>query len=199
MDVYSIFSNAVFHSCKLSSCEMFTVLALGTDPTCSYLTLWLACWQRDGCILTTMKPPYTLSDYFRVYTLALRTVKSNLYNNCDAIIRAMESQITVISIVCSIACSGRDQRKHQSSALLTFVKGIYRWPVDSPHTGPVTRKIFPINDAVIICTQWMAMGASNSNYEYHKYQFVSVIGFNVIGWNRLKWMKMDRDNWWYSC
>ena len=31
-------------------------------------------------------------------------------------------------------------RKHQSSASLAFVRGIHRWPVNSPHKGPVTRK-----------------------------------------------------------
>ena len=94
--------------------------------------------------------------------------------------RATESQITVVSIVCSIACSGRDQEKHQRPALLAFMRGIHRSSVDSPHTGPVTRKKFPFDDDVIICAQWMAMDASNSNDEYHEYQVVSVIGFNIM-------------------
>ena len=34
----------------------------------------------------------------------------------------------------------RRSKKHQSSALLTFVRGIHRWPVNSPHKWPVTRK-----------------------------------------------------------
>ena len=38
--------------------------------------------------------------------------------------------------------SDSDQRKHQSSVSLAFVRGIHRWPVDSPHRGPVTRKWF---------------------------------------------------------
>ena len=38
-------------------------------------------------------------------------------------------------------CSGADQRKHQSFASLAFVRGIHRWPMDSPHTGPIT--VFP--------------------------------------------------------
>ena len=37
------------------------------------------------------------------------------------------SQITDVSIVCSTVCSGLDQRKHQSSASLVFVREIYRW------------------------------------------------------------------------
>ena len=37
--------------------------------------------------------------------------------------------------------SGADQIKHQSSASLAFVQGIHRWPVNSPHKWPVTRKM----------------------------------------------------------
>ena len=46
-------------------------------------------------------------------------------------------------IIWSTVCSGADQRKHQRSTSLAFVKGIQRWPMDSPHKGPVTRKMFP--------------------------------------------------------
>ena len=46
-------------------------------------------------------------------------------------------------------CSGADQRKHQSAASLAFVRGIHRWPVDSPQKGPVTRKMFPFDDVII--------------------------------------------------
>ena len=42
-----------------------------------------------------------------------------------------------------------DQRKHQSSAALVFVRGIHRWPVNSPHKGPVTRKMFSFDDVII--------------------------------------------------
>ena len=60
----------------------------------------------------------------------------------DVIMSAMASQITGISIVCSTVCSDADQRKHQSSTWLDFVRGIHRSPVDSPHKGPVTRIMF---------------------------------------------------------
>ena len=52
---------------------------------------------------------------------------------------AMASQITGVSIVYSTVFSGADQRKHQSSASLAFVRGLRRWPVKSPHKRPVTR------------------------------------------------------------
>ena len=55
---------------------------------------------------------------------------------------AMASQITSVSIICSTVCSGADQRRHQSSASLAFVRGIHLSQVDSPHKGPVTRKCF---------------------------------------------------------
>ena len=37
----------------------------------------------------------------------------------------------------------------QSSTSLAFVWGIHRSPVNSPHKGPVTRKIFPFDDIII--------------------------------------------------
>ena len=45
--------------------------------------------------------------------------------------------------------SGADQRKHQSSVLLAFVRGIHRGPVNSPHKWPVTRKMFPFDDVIM--------------------------------------------------
>ena len=50
----------------------------------------------------------------------------------DAIMGAMASQITCLTIVYSNVYSGADQRKHQSSASLAFVRGIHRWPVIFP-------------------------------------------------------------------
>ena len=53
--------------------------------------------------------------------------------NCDVIMSAMASQITRLTIVYSPVYSGADQRKHESSVSLAFVRGIHRWPVYSPH------------------------------------------------------------------
>ena len=68
---------------------------------------------------------------------------------CDVIMGTMASQITSLSIVYSTVYSGPDQRKHQSSASLAFVWGIHRWPVNSPHKWPVTRKMFPFDDIIM--------------------------------------------------
>ena len=63
---------------------------------------------------------------------------------------AMASQITSFTIVYSSVYSGTDERKHQSSASLAFVKEILWWPVNCSHKGPVTRKMFPFDDAIMI-------------------------------------------------
>ena len=77
---------------------------------------------------------------------------SNHYNG--VIMGTMASQITSLTLVYSTVYSGADQRKHQSSASLAFVRGIHRWPVNSLRKWPVTRKMFPFDDVI------MAIGCS---------------------------------------
>ena len=62
----------------------------------------------------------------------------------------MASQITSLTVVYSFVYSDADQRKHQSSSSLAFVPGIHRGPVNSPHKWPVTRKMFPFDDVIMI-------------------------------------------------
>ena len=69
---------------------------------------------------------------------------------CDVLMSTMVSQITSLTIVYSAVYSGTDQRKHKNSASLALVRGIHRWPVNSPHKVPVTRKMFPFDDVIII-------------------------------------------------
>ena len=45
--------------------------------------------------------------------------------------------------------SGADRRKYQSSDTLAFVRETNRWLVNSPHKGPVKRKIFPFDDVIM--------------------------------------------------
>ena len=61
----------------------------------------------------------------------------------DVIMRAIASQITSLLNVYSTVYSCADQRKHQNSASQAFVRWIHRWPVNSQHKWPVTRKRFP--------------------------------------------------------
>ena len=71
------------------------------------------------------------------------------FHNSDVMISTIASQITAVSIICSFVCSGAGQRKPQSSTSLAFVRGNHQWPVDSPHKGPVTRKMFPFHDGIM--------------------------------------------------
>ena len=68
----------------------------------------------------------------------------------DLIMSAIASQITSLTIVYSTVYTGANQRKHQSSASLAFVRGIHRGPVNSPHKWPVTRKMFPFDDVIMV-------------------------------------------------
>ena len=78
---------------------------------------------------------------------------------------AMASQITSVTTAYFTVCSDADQRKHQSSASLAFVTGIHRWPVNSPHKGPVRRKRFPFHGVI--------MSSHSIGQDYVKYYILS--------------------------
>ena len=67
----------------------------------------------------------------------------------DVIMTMVASQITSRTVVYSTVYSDADQRKHQRSASLAFVWGNSPGPVNSPHKGPVTRKMFPFDDVIM--------------------------------------------------
>ena len=60
-------------------------------------------------------------------------IKSSMLHYSDTIMRAMASQITSVSIVCSTFGSGTDQRKHQGSTSLAFMGG-FTSVLCVPHT-----------------------------------------------------------------
>ena len=103
--------------------------------------------------------------YIHVYVRVLEFVTncSDLtrthYN--DVIMSTMASQITSPTVVYLTVYTSADQRKHHSSASLAFVRGIHRGPVNSPHKGPVTQKMFPFDDVIIL--SWLR-GASARRY-----------------------------------
>ena len=95
--------------------------------------------EACSCILT-------LSVYiYRVNERHCCVVMSVSEHFADVIMTTIASQITSLTVVYSDA----DQRKHQSSASLAFVWWIHRGPVNSPHKGPVTRKMFPFDDVIM--------------------------------------------------
>ena len=68
----------------------------------------------------------------------------------DVIMGTMASQIASLTIVYSTVYLGADQRKHQSYASLAFVRGMHQWPVNSSHKWPVTWKMFPFDDVIMV-------------------------------------------------
>ena len=84
----------------------------------------------------------------------------------DVIMGSIASQIPSLKIVYSSVYSGTDQRKHQSSASLAFVRGIHWRPVNSPHKGLVTRKMFPFDDVIMfsLCRCWTNFQDDSTNY-----------------------------------
>ena len=86
------------------------------------------------------------------------------------------SQITSLTIVYSTVYSDADQRKHQSSASLAFVRGILRGSVNSPHKWPVTRNMFPFDDFI------MRNHLSDTSASGPKVFAISVATSVVQGW-----------------
>ena len=118
-------------------------------------------WNTVYCNITRNTYHIHISSYYRGMcssinrTMAvLVNVNSWLYSTTcihydDVIMGTIASQITSLPSVYSTVYSGADQSKHQSSASLAFVWGIHRGPVNSPHKGPVTRKMFPFDDVIM--------------------------------------------------
>ena len=122
--------------------------------------------------LNFMLDIYSIKDIFTLVFNSIHSM-SNLYtkpvqghsqtsdkrvcnmDHCNAVIMsAMASQITNLTTVYSIIHSGADQRKHQSSTSLVFVRGIHRWPVNSPHKGPVMLKYFHLMTSSCVTSAW---------------------------------------------
>ena len=106
--------------------DMLTLVMLKTGQIRQIL--WYGCWGPS--------------------LLCHRVLSNHHYN--DVIMGEIASQITSPTSVYSTVYSDADQRKHQSSASLAFVRGIHRGPVNSPHKWPVTRKMLPFDDVIMM-------------------------------------------------
>ena len=67
----------------------------------------------------------------------------------DIIMSMMVSQITGVCLSTQPLVQAQI-KKHQSSTSLAFMMGINWWPVNSPQKGPVTRKMFSFDDAIMV-------------------------------------------------
>ena len=109
------------------------------------------------------------------------SLKSAHYS--DVIMSAMASQITGVPIAYSTVWSGTDQRKHQSTASLAFVRGIHLWPVNSPHKGPVTRKMFPFDDVIIswVKSRYRRLMANSHTASFHIHMCTNLTDMHIAG------------------
>ena len=98
-----------------------------------------------------MQNIYGAHQVIQIYFSPMRwqSMRDHHYHYSDVTMSTIASQITSLTIVYSTVYSGADERKHQSSASLAFVRGFHRGPVNSPHKGPVTRKMFPFDDVIM--------------------------------------------------
>ena len=90
------------------------------------------------------------------------------------------SQITSLTIVYSTVYSDADQRKHQRSTSLGFVRGIHRGPVNPPHKWPVTRKMFPFDDVIIWSNRAVCVLLCFDGIKYLHYRPKVMAVFNKI-------------------
>ena len=136
-------------------------------------------WQMNECCDECMND--VMNAWFDEWTL---------WASNDVIKSAIASQITSLTIVYSTVCSAVVQRKHQSSASLAFVRRIHRWPVNYPHKGPVTRKMFPFDDVIMRCISCYTNYVSNVLYSI----LMCILFFRVKDFLYTK-IKPLRDMW----
>ena len=131
------FSGTTFHKI-LSSCESALC-----GPWWISQCISPECWEHIRLIITSWHG-------HNLHITGLCEGNPQLTNRLqDVIMSTVASQITSVSIACSIVCLVANQRIHQSSASLAFVREIHRWPVNSPHKGSVTRKMFLFDDVIM--------------------------------------------------
>ena len=72
----------------------------------------------------------------------------------------------------------RRSKRYQSSASLAFVRGIHRWPVDSPHKAPVTRKMLPFDDVIMVGHNRASLESTKS--DNHRTYFGPILAQHVM-------------------
>ena len=108
----------------------------------------MICPSQCSVVWNTMF--YWILLYLKLTVYVSQLSKTGIIHYDDIIMSTMASQITSLTSVYWIVYSGTDQRRHQSSASLAFVRGIHRSPVNSPQKVPVTWKMSPFDDVIMI-------------------------------------------------
>ena len=101
------------------------------------------CWPSSVIPYDITRPQWVNENVERLWMICV-------LHYGDAIMGVIASQITSLTIVYSTVFSDADQRIHQSSTSLAFVWGIHHGQVNSPHKWPVTQKMFPFDDIIML-------------------------------------------------
>ena len=75
---------------------------------------------------------------------------------------------------------GRISKEHQSSASLAFVREIHRGPVNFPHKWPVTRKMFPFDDVIMLCRTELISSTWTKPHQRQTSRCVPFVIFEII-------------------
>ena len=103
---------------------------------------------------------------------------------------SIASQITSLPFVYSAVYSGGDQRKHQISASLAFVRGFHGWSVISPQKWSIMRKCFHLmTSSSVLCVHLSAFeyaGEGESQRETGRGESIGIKMFGMLhrlgGW-----------------
>ena len=138
---WDIFCKIVLRSMSMDLTDdkstLVQVMAWCRQATSHYL---YQCWPRSMSPYGITRPQW-VNSLFRL-TL-MKTSKLTLLDLCDGklpwphIERAMWKEFPCFGIAMTLT-------------LTSFVRGIHRWPVNSPHKGPVTQKMFPFDDIIMV-------------------------------------------------
>ena len=154
-------------------------VAQGCDV--NYLIMVIALFFLDWCNSFIIHGCFTIAISVRSWSIRVISTSAQPQDHyCDVIMGMMASQFTSRTIVYSTVYSSLDQRKHQSSPSLAFVRGIHWWPVNSPHKRPVTRKMFPFDDVIMITRQSAtAYFVGCTVYMRLKYDMMTFVGTEI--------------------
>ena len=142
------------------------------------------------CCLLSYQPVVTTTDdvhqasasrkwKYKSPTHSLLQLEHQHYN--DVIMTTIASQITSLTVVYSIVYSDADQRKHQSSASLAFVRGIHRdrW---IPRTkGQLRGKCFHL-----MTSSWNYVCVIHIIFKYHFFECYAS-GPVLLTWIDISW------------
>ena len=99
--------------------------------------------------------------------------KVELFSECSCV------NLT-LRCVCSTVCSGQQQRKHQSYAMLALFKGNMLVTGGSPRKGPTKLTVFPCYDIIVLCYPVLAWCLQHCQWDRrHGPQLTGVLAYVI--------------------